>query len=123
MRDSIEGLSFDIEDQSIRFDDTLTTIRQTFSERQDSIQKDYQTQIARIVIDNSNEEEQLEKDLYDLQMRLAKQLDNQFSSERTDKEEIRRKSVALNEKGEENSSKTNSNISFSNVVFFRSTRS
>lgn len=113
MRDSIEGLSFDIEDQSIRFDDTLTTIRQTFSERQDSIQKDYQTQIARIVIDNSNEEEQLEKDLYDLQIRLAKQLDNQFSSERTDKEEIRRKSVALNVKGEENSSDQSKQIPIS----------
>lgn len=116
MKEQIEELSFDVENQSIQFDEATTTAHQLFSDKIIFLQKEYQARIAKLVIDYTNEEERMEKKLEGLHEKLDSQLEKEFSQQIAERDEIRKQLISLKQKYEETSIMLNSQANLSTAA-------
>ncbi|KAK8844983.1 hypothetical protein M9Y10_021156 [Tritrichomonas musculus] len=116
LKEQVEELSFDVENQSIKFEEATTTAHQILSDQIIALQKGYQSRIAKLVIENSNEEEQLEKKLENLHEKLDQQLEKEFSAQIAERDEIKRRLVNLKQKYEEANNMINSQNNLSTAA-------
>ena len=101
LRDQLEELSYDVEEQEISFDQGVTMAREIFNDKASTLNKEYQSRITQILIQNTNEEIQLEKTLDSIKDTIENQIEKEFANNLAERDEVHRQLMQLKRDYEE----------------------
>ncbi|OHT09594.1 hypothetical protein TRFO_21482 [Tritrichomonas foetus] len=110
LKEQIDELTFDIENQQISFDETLTNARQILADQINALNKDYQTRITKLIIRNHNEEVEMENTLDVMRDNYEDQIEKEFSAQLAERNEIKKQLIQLKKDYEETNSFLNAQI-------------